>query len=50
VHARAPEEGQALLDRVKAHFNCQETMIVDLVASLAVHGGPGVLMLTGYKV
>lgn len=50
VHARAPEEGQALLERAKAHFNCQETMIADLVASLAVHGGPGILMLTGYKV
>ena len=50
VHARAPEEGQALLERAKAHFNYQETMIADLVASLAVHGGPGVLMLTGYKV
>jgi DegV family protein with EDD domain len=50
VHARAPEEGQALLDRAKAHFNCQETMMADLVASLAVHGGPGILMLTGYKV
>lgn len=49
VHARAPEEGQALLDRAKAHFNCRETMIADLVASLAVHGGPGILMLTGYK-
>jgi DegV family protein with EDD domain len=50
VHARAPEEGQALLERAKAHFNCKETMIADLVASLSVHGGPGVLMLTGYKV
>lgn len=49
VHARAPEEGQALLDRAKAHFNCKEAMMADLVASLAVHGGPGVLMLTGYK-
>ncbi|HEY44722.1 MAG TPA: DegV family protein [Anaerolineae bacterium] len=50
VHARAPEEGQALLERAKSHFNCKEIMIADLVASLAVHGGPGVLMLTGYKV
>ncbi len=49
VHARAPEEGQALLNRVKTHFNCQEIMIADLVASLAVHGGPGILMLMGYK-
>lgn len=50
VHANAPEEGQALLDRVKAHFNCKETMMADLVASLAVHGGPGILMVCGYRV
>ena len=50
VHARAPEEGRALLERVKAHFNCKETMFEDLVCSLAVHGGPGVLVLIAYKV
>lgn len=50
VHANAPEEGQALLDRVKAHFNCKETMMEDLVASLAVHGGPGILMICAYHV
>jgi DegV family protein with EDD domain len=50
VHANAPEEGQALLDRVKAHFNCQETLMEDLVASLAVHGGPGILMIFAYRV
>jgi DegV family protein with EDD domain len=50
VHADAPEEGQALLDRVKAHFNCQEALMEDLVASLAVHGGPGILMIFAYRV
>jgi DegV family protein with EDD domain len=50
VHADAPEEGQALLDRVKAHFNCQETLMEDLVASVAVHGGPGVLAIVAYRV
>jgi DegV family protein with EDD domain len=50
VHADAPEEGQALLDRVKAHFNCQETLMEDLVASLAVHGGPGILAIVAYRV
>ncbi len=50
VHARVPEEGRELLERVKNHFNCKETMIAELVCSLAVHGGPGVLALISYKV
>lgn len=50
VHARAPEEGQALLERVQARFNCQETLTADLVASLSVHGGPGTLILFAYRV
>jgi DegV family protein with EDD domain len=49
-HARAPEEGQALLEKAQARFNCQETMIGDLVASLAVHGGPGLVAIVAYKV
>jgi len=49
-HARSPEEGQAILEKAQARFNCQETMIGDLVASLAVHGGPGILGLFAYKV
>lgn len=50
IHARSPEEGQALLEKAQARFNCQETMIGDLVASLTVHGGPGILGLFAYKV
>ena len=50
IHARAPEDGQALLERVKARFNCQEVLIGDLVASLSVHGGPGILGLFAYRV
>ena len=50
IHARAPEEGQALLDKAQARFNCQETMIGDFVASLTVHGGPGTLGIFTYKV
>jgi len=50
IHARAPEEGQALLEKAQAKFNCQETLIGDLVASLTVHGGPGILGLFSYKV
>jgi DegV family protein with EDD domain len=50
IHTRAPEEGQALLGKAQARFNCQETLIGDLVASLTVHGGPGTLILFAYKV
>jgi DegV family protein with EDD domain len=50
IHARVPEEGQALLEKAQARFNCQETMIGDLAASLAVHGGPGILGFFAYKV
>ena len=49
-HARAPEEGQALLERVQARLNCWETLIDDLVVSLSVHGGPGTVGLFAYKV
>ncbi len=50
IHARCLEEGQALLEKARARFNCRETMIGDLVASLTVHGGPGILGLFAYKV
>jgi DegV family protein with EDD domain len=50
IHAKCPEEGQALLEKAQARFNCQETMIGDLVASLTVHGGPGILGFFAYKV
>jgi DegV family protein with EDD domain len=50
VHARAPEEGQALLEKAQARFNCQEALIADFVASLTVHGGPGTLGLFAYRV
>ncbi len=48
IHARAPEEGLELLTKVTARLNCQEVMLEDLVPSLAVHGGPGVLGLAFY--
>jgi DegV family protein with EDD domain len=50
VHAQVPHEGRALLDQVKRRFNCQRILSHDLVASLAVHGGPGVIGLIAYKV
>ncbi len=50
VHARVPDEGRALLDAVNRRFNCKRILSHDLVASLAVHGGPGVIGLIAYKV
>ena len=50
VHARAPEEGRKLLDLVTLRLNCEVVMMEDLVPSLAVHGGPGVLGLAFHLV
>ena len=50
IHARAMEDGQKLLKRAKARFNCREILMADLVCSLAVHGGPGILGLFAYQV
>ena len=49
-HAKAPEEGQALLERAQARFNCQESLIGDFAVSLSIHGGPGTIGLFAYKV
>ncbi len=50
IHARVPEEGRRLLAMVSARLNCAEVMMEDLVPSLAVHGGPGVVGIAFYKV
>jgi DegV family protein with EDD domain len=48
IHAEVPVEAQALADRVRLQFNVREMLIEDLVSSLAVHGGPGVIGVFGY--
>lgn len=50
LHARAPEQGQQLLDRARKLFNCKETFLADLTASLVVHFGPGTLGMAAYQV
>jgi DegV family protein with EDD domain len=50
VHARAPEDGQKLLDLARRVLPVREVLVGDLVASLAVHGGPGVVALGAYPV
>lgn len=49
VHAKAEQEGRALLEQAQSRFNVAETLFGELVASLAVHGGPGVLGLFSYR-
>lgn len=50
IHARAPEEGQQLLDLARRALPVREVLVADLVASLAVHGGPGIVGLAAYPV
>ncbi len=48
IHARAEADAVWLLERAKQIFNVNELLIDDLVPSLAVHGGPGVIGAFGY--
>lgn len=48
IHARAKEDGDALLKSVQKRFNVQDYLLGDLVSSLAVHGGPGVVAVFAY--
>ncbi len=50
IHAHCPEEGEQVLAMTKERLNCQEVQFCDLVASLAVHGGPGILGVFAYPV
>ncbi|MCL7451590.1 MAG: DegV family protein [Anaerolineae bacterium] len=50
VHAEAPEEGQALLERAQVLFECRESFLTDLTTSLVVHFGPKTLGLVAYQV
>ena len=48
IHARARQEGLSVLERAKDVFNVQEALYGDLVASLSVHGGPGIIGIFAY--
>jgi len=50
IHAKAPEEAQALMGKARMRFNCVEIFVDDLSITLAVHGGPGLIGLIAYKV
>lgn len=50
VHAEAPDEAHDLMERARARFNCAESFVEDLAASLTVHGGPGIIGVISYRV
>lgn len=50
IHAQAPQEAQALLERVRQELNCAETFVNELALGVAVHLGPGTLGVVAYPV
>ena len=50
IHAQVPDEADSLLGRMRRTFKVREALMEDLVASLAVHGGPGIICVFAYPV
>ena len=50
IHAWVPHTGQSMVEEAQNRFNVNEYLMEDLVASLAVHGGPGIVGLAAYPV
>ena len=50
AHAESPADAAALMARAKQMFNIEESFVVDLATSLAVHFGPGCLGLISYVI
>jgi DegV family protein with EDD domain len=50
IHAQAPAEAQALLERVRRKFSCAESFAQALALGIAVHMGPGTLGIVAYQV
>ncbi len=48
VHARAPDVGQLLLERVRAALNCKDVIFTSLSISVAAHLGPGTVGMVAY--
>ena len=48
VHARAPEAGQALVERVRSALNCQEIILTNLSIAVSAHLGPGTVGIVAY--
>lgn len=50
MHARVEAEGKMMVEQAQQMFDVQEYILEDLVLSLAVHGGPGIVGVFGYQV
>jgi DegV family protein with EDD domain len=50
IHARAEADAEWLLNKAKEVLNIREFLMDELVPSLAVHGGPGVIGIFGYPI
>ncbi|HEY3289924.1 MAG TPA: DegV family protein, partial [Anaerolineae bacterium] len=48
VHARAPEAGQMLLERVHTALNCHELVLTNLSIAVSAHLGPGTVGIVAY--
>jgi DegV family protein with EDD domain len=48
IHARAAGEAENVKHELETRFTVDELLMEDLVASLAVHGGPGILGVFAY--
>jgi DegV family protein with EDD domain len=48
IHARAADEAEMVKRSIQERFRIDELLMEDLVASLAVHGGPGILGVFAY--
>jgi DegV family protein with EDD domain len=49
MHANAPEEAEALRERVESQFDCAELFVTDFAPTMGVQAGPGVLALAFYS-
>jgi DegV family protein with EDD domain len=48
LHCDAPEEGQALADRLAEQFNCVELIVSETGPVIGVHAGPGTVGVAFY--
>lgn len=50
LHANAPDQARAILERVKTQFNIVEAFIAEMGSTIASHGGQGTLALATFQV
>jgi DegV family protein with EDD domain len=48
VHARCPEAGQQLMERVRDTLNCKEIILTNLSIAVSAHLGPGTVGIVAY--